>query len=80
MSVKDYIKNHYSPYMCGDGRHKWEVIYPASKARKGLEICKWCKAKKKILYLTIIDLLKKSNKIEKKLNDVLLRDSKIFVK
>jgi len=42
MSVRDYCRQHYWPYLCRTGRHQWEVVKQATRKEDGLERCARC--------------------------------------
>jgi len=42
MSVADYIKDHYGPYMCSTGRHKWVLFQEPTEEVDGFCVCSYC--------------------------------------
>lgn len=59
MSVRDYIKNHYGPYMCKTQRHKWILDCRATEQKDGSEHCEWCGKKQKIIWAALLGCMKK---------------------
>jgi len=78
VSVADYIKNHYGPYMCNSGRHKWVTMQEATEKCNGFQVCAWCRKTRNIIYYTLMKACKRSNDNHlKKLLDIMSEENLI---
>lgn len=80
MSVKDYIRDHYGPYMCGTDRHNWKLIRRATEEKDGVKVCEWCGKEITWLFVSFIKLAVKFNdKSILQIKDVMNETNEVFV-
>ena len=59
MSIAEYIKQYYGPYMCSTDRHSWIIDRRETEKKDGIMHCEWCGKKRIIRFYTLLHRVKR---------------------